>query len=98
MSIFGRIFGGAKKEEEKVFEVVEEQKEKTKKIKAKKPKQEIDVADKRDFKSVLNEIDRSGPNNMYQRVPKTRLSRKERDQNVHSFLHPDLLNNERVTI
>lgn len=44
--------------------------------------------------------DRSGHMNLYERVQKTRLTKKERDSEEHivSFVHEDLLNNERFTI
>lgn len=63
---------------------------------AKKAKEVSNVS----LKEELRSLDRRTPNNMYQRVEKVRLSRKEMQSEEHlvSFLHPDLLENDRITM
>ena len=45
---------------------------------------------------AVRENERAGNNNLYTRIKKVRVTKKERDQNKESLVHPDLLNNQRV--
>ena len=47
--------------------------------KAKKPKKEQDLRPTHELKDEIRNLERSGKNNMYTRVQKKRLTRKERD-------------------
>ena len=54
----------------------------------------------KELKEQVQALDRRSPNNMYQRVPKKNLTRKEMQSKKHtmSFLHPDLQKHERVSL
>ena len=51
-----------------------------------------------DLKQLVRDLDREGPKNLYTRVKKVRDTRKERDANLNSHLHPDLHGHEAVTM
>ena len=51
-----------------------------------------------DLAAKVDRMERDASDNLYSRVKKTRLTRKERDSMITSYLHEDLLDNERVTI
>ena len=50
------------------------------------------------IKDAVNEIDKSGSNNMFNRVKSVRQTKKQRLANLPDLLHPDLLSCDRVSI
>lgn len=51
-----------------------------------------------ELREIVRSLPRSGVKNMYTRVPKTRMTAKERNQNLDAFIHPDLVGHDQVTI
>ena len=98
-SWLGGMFGGKKPEDDKPKEakkqpVVVQEEEAPVAPKVLK----VDIPD--DLRDQVRSLSRSGPQNMYSQVPKTRLTKKERnsEEHLHSFINSGLLENSRVKV
>ena len=99
-SLFGKIFGAKKEEKTVAVEqtkvekeaVVEDSKQPAVKVPKRRKKGGANYNAKGvDLIEKVKKINRDGEHNMYNRVQKTRLSKKEKDTMIESYLHEDLL-------
>lgn len=61
-------------------------------------KNQVEDFDWVDVRDQLRSHDRTSESNMYKRYPKVRKTKQERNTNLESLLHPDLIANDRVKI